>query len=105
MGKGIIEIDLPDGTTKNIGVTRLHLEQDAGKSLHDQHPTKSFVDLNRSGCALMEIVSEPDIRGPEEAAAYLSKLRMILRYLSTCDGNMEEDHARRRQRIRTQIRC
>jgi aspartyl-tRNA(Asn)/glutamyl-tRNA(Gln) amidotransferase subunit B len=94
VGKGIIEIDLPDGTTKNIGVTRLHLEQDAGKSLHDQHPTKSFVDLNRSGCALMEIVSEPDIRGPEEAAAYLSKLRMILRYLGTCDGNMEEGSMR-----------
>lgn len=94
VGKGIIEIDLADGSTKEIGVTRLHLEQDAGKSLHDQHPTKSFVDLNRSGCALMEIVSEPDIRGPEEAAAYLSKLRMILRYLGTCDGNMEEGSMR-----------
>jgi aspartyl-tRNA(Asn)/glutamyl-tRNA(Gln) amidotransferase subunit B len=94
VGKGIIEIDLPDGTTKEIGITRLHLEQDAGKSLHDQHPTKSFVDLNRSGCALMEIVSEPDIRGPVEAAAYLSKLRMILRYLGTCDGNMEEGSMR-----------
>lgn len=94
VGKGVIEIDLADGTTKEIGVTRLHLEQDAGKSLHDQHPTKSFVDLNRSGCALMEIVSEPDIRGPEEAAAYLSKLRMILRYLGTCDGNMEEGSMR-----------
>lgn len=94
VGKGIIEIDLADGTTKKIGITRLHLEQDAGKSLHDQHPTKSFVDLNRSGCALMEIVSEPDIRGPEEAAAYLSKLRMILRYLGTCDGNMEEGSMR-----------
>ena len=94
VGKGIIEIDLSDGSTKEIGVTRLHMEQDAGKSLHDQHPTKSFVDLNRSGCALMEIVSEPDIRGPEEAAAYLSKLRMILRYLGTCDGNMEEGSMR-----------
>ncbi len=94
VGKGIIEIDLPDGTTKEIGVTRLHLEQDAGKSLHDQHPTKSFVDLNRSGCALMEIVSEPDLRGPEESAAYLTKLRMILRYLGTCDGNMEEGSMR-----------
>lgn len=94
VGKGIVEIDLVDGSTKEIGVTRLHLEQDAGKSLHDQHPTKSFVDLNRSGCALMEIVSEPDIRGPEEAAAYLSKLRMILRYLGTCDGNMEEGSMR-----------
>lgn len=94
VGKGIIEIDLADGSTKEIGVTRLHLEQDAGKSLHDQHPTKSFVDLNRSGCALMEIVSEPDIRGPEEASAYLTKLRMILRYLGTCDGNMEEGSMR-----------
>ncbi len=94
VGKGIIEIDLPDGTTKEIGVTRLHMEQDAGKSLHDQHPSKSFVDLNRSGCALMEIVSEPDLRGPEESAAYLSKLRMILRYLGTCDGNMEEGSMR-----------
>ncbi len=94
VGTGTIEIDLPDGTIKEIGVTRLHLEQDAGKSLHDQHPTKSYVDLNRSGCALMEIVSEPDIRGPEEATAYLSKLRMILRYLGTCDGNMDEGSMR-----------
>jgi len=94
VGKGEIEIDLADGTVKTIGITRLHLEQDAGKSVHDLHPTKSFVDLNRSGCALMEIVSEPDIRGPEEAAAYLSKLRMILRYLETCDGNMEEGSMR-----------
>ncbi len=94
VGLGQIEIDLPDGTTKEIGITRLHLEQDAGKSMHDQHPTKSFVDLNRSGCALMEIVSEPDIRGPEEATAYLTKLRMILRYLGTCDGNMEEGSMR-----------
>ena len=94
VGKGEVEIDLPDGTSKNIGITRLHMEQDAGKSLHDQHPTKSFVDLNRSGCALMEIVSEPDIRGPEEAAAYLSKLRMILQYLGTCNGNMEEGSMR-----------
>ena len=94
VGKGEIEIDLPDGTVKKIGITRLHLEQDAGKSLHDQHPSKSFVDLNRSGCALMEIVSEPDIRGPEEATAYLTKLRMILRYLETCDGNMEEGSMR-----------
>ncbi len=94
VGTGVIEIDLPDGTVKEIGITRLHLEQDAGKSMHDQHPTKSFVDLNRSGCALMEIVSEPDIRGPEEATAYLTKLRMILRYLGTCDGNMEEGSMR-----------
>lgn len=94
VGLGEIEIDLPDGTTKNIGITRLHLEQDAGKSVHDQHPTKSYVDLNRSGCALMEIVSEPDIRGPEEAAAYINKIRMILRYLETCDGNMDEGSMR-----------
>jgi aspartyl-tRNA(Asn)/glutamyl-tRNA(Gln) amidotransferase subunit B len=94
VGTGVIEIDLPDGTIKEIGITRLHLEQDAGKSLHDQHPRKSFVDLNRSGCALMEIVSEPDIRGADEATAYLSKLRMILRYLGTCNGNMEEGSMR-----------
>ena len=94
VGKGEIEIDLPDGSVKNIGITRLHLEQDAGKSVHDQHPKKSFVDLNRSGCALMEIVSEPDIRGPEEATAYVSKIRMILRYLETCDGNMDEGSMR-----------
>lgn len=94
VGKGEIEIDLPDGSVKKIGITRLHLEQDAGKSIHDQHPHKSFVDLNRSGCALMEIVSEPDIRGSDEAAAYLSKIRMILRYLETCDGNMDEGSMR-----------
>jgi len=94
VGKGEVEIDLDNGEVKTIGITRLHLEQDAGKSLHDQHPSKSFVDLNRSGCALMEIVSEPDIRGSEEATAYLSKLRMILRYLGTCDGNMEEGSMR-----------
>ncbi|MGH1399194.1 MAG: Asp-tRNA(Asn)/Glu-tRNA(Gln) amidotransferase subunit GatB [Alphaproteobacteria bacterium] len=94
VGEGKIEIDLPDGSVKEIGITRLHLEQDAGKSVHDQHPTKSFVDLNRSGCALMEIVSEPDIRSAEEAAAYVSKIRMILRYLGTCDGNMDEGSMR-----------
>jgi aspartyl-tRNA(Asn)/glutamyl-tRNA(Gln) amidotransferase subunit B len=94
IGKGEIEIDLPDGSIKTIGITRLHLEQDAGKSVHDQHPSKSYVDLNRSGCALMEIVSEPDISSPDEATAYLSKLRMILRYLETCDGNMEEGSMR-----------
>ncbi|MGB4057994.1 MAG: Asp-tRNA(Asn)/Glu-tRNA(Gln) amidotransferase subunit GatB [Alphaproteobacteria bacterium] len=94
VGKGKIEIDLPGGETKEIGITRLHLEQDAGKSVHDQHPTKSYVDLNRSGCALMEIVSEPEISSPDEATAYLSKLRMILRYLETCDGNMDEGSMR-----------
>jgi len=94
VGAGTIEIELSDGTTKNIGVTRLHLEQDAGKSLHDQHPTKSYIDLNRAGVALMEIVSEPDIRSPEEAGAYMRKLRSILRYLGTCDGNMDEGSLR-----------
>lgn len=94
VGKGIIEVDLPDGTTKKIGVTRLHMEQDAGKSVHDMHPTKSYVDLNRAGSALMEIVSEPDIRSADEAAAYINKLRMILRYLGTCDGNMDEGSMR-----------
>jgi aspartyl-tRNA(Asn)/glutamyl-tRNA(Gln) amidotransferase subunit B len=94
VGKGQIEIELSDGSTRLIGVTRLHLEQDAGKSLHDQHPSKTFVDLNRSGVALMEIVSEPDIRSPEEAGAYVKKLRSILRYLGTCDGNMEEGSMR-----------
>jgi len=94
VGTGEVEVELADGTTKAIGVTRLHLEQDAGKSLHDQHPTKSYIDLNRAGVALMEIVSEPDIRSPEEAGAYLRKLRAILRYLGTCDGNMEEGSMR-----------
>ena len=94
VGEGQIEIELADGSTRRIGITRLHLEQDAGKSLHDQHPSKTFVDLNRSGVALMEIVSEPDIRSPEEAGAYVRKLRSILRYLGTCDGNMEEGSLR-----------
>jgi aspartyl-tRNA(Asn)/glutamyl-tRNA(Gln) amidotransferase subunit B len=94
VGKGAVEITLADGSTKTIGITRLHLEQDAGKSLHDQHPSKSFIDLNRSGVALMEIVSEPDMRSPEEAGAYLTKLRQILRYLGTCDGNMDEGSMR-----------
>ena len=94
VGAGSIEIELADGSTRHIGVTRLHLEQDAGKSLHDQHPAKSYVDLNRAGVALMEIVSEPDLRSPEEAGAYVKKLRAILRYLGTCDGNMEEGSLR-----------
>ena len=94
VGAGSVEIELADGSTKRIGVTRLHLEQDAGKSLHDQDPTRSFIDLNRSGVALMEIVSEPDLRTPEEAGAYLRKMRTILRYLGTCDGNMEEGSMR-----------
>jgi aspartyl-tRNA(Asn)/glutamyl-tRNA(Gln) amidotransferase subunit B len=94
VGAGAIEIELADGSTKKIGVTRLHLEQDAGKSLHDQHATKSYIDLNRCGVALMEIVSEPDMRSPEEAGAYVRKLRTVLRYLGTCDGNMEEGSMR-----------
>jgi aspartyl-tRNA(Asn)/glutamyl-tRNA(Gln) amidotransferase subunit B len=94
VGTGEVEVELSDGSTKTIGITRLHLEQDAGKSIHDQHPTKTLVDLNRAGVALMEIVSEPDIRSPEEAGAYLRKLRSILRYLGTCDGNMEEGSMR-----------
>ena len=94
VGEGRIEIELADGSTREIGITRLHLEQDAGKSLHDQHPSKTYIDLNRAGVALMEIVSEPDIRSPEEAGAYLRKLRTILRYLGTCDGNMEEGSMR-----------
>jgi aspartyl-tRNA(Asn)/glutamyl-tRNA(Gln) amidotransferase subunit B len=94
VGKGEVEIELADGSTRQIGVTRLHLEQDAGKSLHDQDPARSFIDLNRSGVALMEIVSEPDIRSPEEAGAYVRKLRTVLRYLGTCDGNMDEGSMR-----------
>ena len=79
VGEGKIDIELADGSTREIGITRLHLEQDAGKSLHDQHPTKSYIDMNRAGVALMEIVSEPDLRSPEEAGAYIRKLRSILR--------------------------
>ncbi len=94
VGRGRVLIDLPDGGTREIGITRLHLEQDAGKSLHDQHPSLSLVDLNRAGVALMEIVSEPDLRSAEEAGIYLRKLRSILRYLGTCDGNMEEGSLR-----------
>ena len=94
VGEGEVILDMPDGSTRHVGIERLHLEQDAGKSLHDQHPTKSFIDLNRSGQALMEIVSKPDLRSPEEAAAYVTKLRSILRYLGTCDGNMAEGSMR-----------
>ena len=94
VGKGEIEIDLEDGSTRTVGITRLHLEQDAGKSIHDQDPRKTLVDLNRSGVALMEIVSEPDIRSAEEAGAYVEKIRSILRYLGTCDGNMQEGSMR-----------
>lgn len=94
VGEGTIILDLKDGTSREVGIERLHLEIDAGKSLHDQHPAKSFIDLNRAGVALMEIVSKPDMRSPEEAGAYLKKLRAILRYLGTCDGNMEEGSMR-----------
>ena len=94
VGNGMITIDLDNGESKNVGIERLHLEQDAGKSLHDQHPSYSFVDLNRSGVALMEIVSMPDMRSPEEAQAYVKKLRNIMKYLQTCDGNMEEGSLR-----------
>jgi len=94
VGEGIVEVDLPDGGTFNVGIERVHLEQDAGKSIHDQHPTLSLVDLNRSGVALMEIVSKPDIRSSEQAKAYVTKLRSILRYLGTCDGDMEKGNLR-----------
>ncbi len=94
VGKGSITLDLADGGTRTVGITRLHLEQDAGKSLHDQHPKATYVDLNRCGVALMEIVSEPDMRSAEEAGAYIRKLRSIMRYLGTCDGNMEEGSLR-----------
>jgi aspartyl-tRNA(Asn)/glutamyl-tRNA(Gln) amidotransferase subunit B len=94
VGEGTVLLDLADGSTRAVGIERLHLEQDAGKSMHDQHPTKSYIDLNRSGVALMEIVSKPDMRSPEEAGAYLKKLRSILRYLGTCDGNMDEGSMR-----------
>jgi aspartyl-tRNA(Asn)/glutamyl-tRNA(Gln) amidotransferase subunit B len=94
VGEGAVTIDLENGETKEVGVERLHLEIDAGKSMHDQHPSKSFIDLNRSGVALMEIVSKPDMNAPEEAGAYLRKLRAIVRYLETCDGNMDEGSMR-----------
>ncbi len=94
VGEGVVTIDLDDGKTVDVGIERLHLEQDAGKSIHDQHPTMSFVDLNRSGCALMEIVSKPDMRSSDEARAYVTKLRQIMRYLGTCDGNMEQGSLR-----------
>ena len=94
VGNGTIVLDLPDGATREVGIERLHMEQDAGKSLHDQHPSQTYIDLNRAGVTLMEIVSKPDMRSPEEAGAYLRKLRSILRYLGTCDGNMEEGSLR-----------
>jgi aspartyl-tRNA(Asn)/glutamyl-tRNA(Gln) amidotransferase subunit B len=93
VGEGTVHVDV-DGRSVEVGIERLHLEQDAGKSLHDQHPNMSFVDLNRSGCALMEIVSKPDMRSADEAKAYVTKLRQIMRYLGTCDGNMEQGSLR-----------
>lgn len=94
VGEGIVVVDVPEGDTVTVGIERLHLEQDAGKSLHDQHPSMSFVDLNRSGVALMEIVSKPDLRSAKDAMAYVAKLRSILRYLGTCDGDMEKGSLR-----------
>ena len=94
VGEGEIVVDLSPTEQISVGIERLHLEQDAGKSIHDQHPTMSFVDLNRSGVALMEIVSRPDLRSADEAKAYVTKLRTILRYLGTCDGDMEKGNLR-----------
>ena len=93
VGEGIVLLDMPYGS-KEIGIERLHLEQDAGKSIHDMDPSNTYVDLNRSGIALMEIVSKPDLRSPEEVNAYIKKLRTIMRYLGTCDGNMQEGSLR-----------
>ncbi|SCM68542.1 Asp-tRNA(Asn)/Glu-tRNA(Gln) amidotransferase subunit GatB [Donghicola eburneus] len=94
VGEGEIIVDMGPGVARKVRIERIHLEQDAGKSIHDMDPNMSFVDLNRTGVALMEIVSRPDIRGPEEAAAYVGKLRQILRYLGTCDGNMQNGNLR-----------
>ena len=94
VGEGEIIIDLEDGEAKIVGIERLHMGQDAGKSIHGQHPTKSYIDLNRSGVALMEIVSKPDMRSADEAGAYVTKLRSILRYIGSCDGNMQEGSMR-----------
>lgn len=94
VGEGEVLVEMGEGVARKVRIERIHMEQDAGKSIHDMDPTMSFVDLNRTGVALMEIVSRPDIRGPEEAAAYISKLRQILRYLGTCDGNMQNGNLR-----------
>ncbi|WP_298430920.1 Asp-tRNA(Asn)/Glu-tRNA(Gln) amidotransferase subunit GatB [uncultured Jannaschia sp.] len=94
VGEGEVLVELGDGTARVVRIERIHLEQDAGKSIHDMDPAMSFVDLNRTGVALMEIVSRPDIRGPEEAAAYVTKLRQIMRYLGTCDGDMQNGNLR-----------
>ncbi|MBY6046846.1 Asp-tRNA(Asn)/Glu-tRNA(Gln) amidotransferase subunit GatB [Vannielia litorea] len=94
VGEGEVLVEMGEGVARKVRIERIHLEQDAGKSIHDMDPAMSFVDLNRTGVALMEIVSRPDIRGPEEAAAYIAKLRQILRYLGTCDGNMQNGNLR-----------
>ncbi len=94
VGEGEVVVDVPEGETVTVGIERLHLEQDAGKSLHDQHPSMSYVDLNRAGVALMEIVSKPDLHSSEDAKAYVTKLRSILRNLGTCDGDMEKGSLR-----------
>ena len=94
VGEGEVFVEMEDGTARLVRIERIHLEQDAGKSVHDMDPNNSFVDLNRTGVALMEIVSRPDIRGPEEAAAYVFKLRQIMQYLGTCDGNMQNGNLR-----------
>jgi len=94
VGEGEVLVELGDGTARLVRIERIHMEQDAGKSIHDMDPNMSFVDLNRTGVCLMEIVSRPDIRGPEEAAAYIAKLRQIMRYLGTCDGNMQNGNLR-----------
>ena len=94
VGEGKVTVDLSDGSTKDIGIERIHIEQDAGKSIHDLDPKRSFIDLNRAGVGLMEIVTKPDFRSPEEAGEFLKKLRSIVRYLGTCDGNMDEGSMR-----------
>ena len=94
VGEGVVTVDLEDGGTKDIRIERMHIEQDAGKSIHDIDPRKTFIDLNRAGVGLMEIVTKPDFRSPEEAGAFLKKLRSILRYLGTCDGNMDQGSMR-----------
>jgi aspartyl-tRNA(Asn)/glutamyl-tRNA(Gln) amidotransferase subunit B len=94
VGEGTLAVETEAGERSTVGIERIHLEQDAGKSVHDLHPTQSFVDLNRSGCALMEIVSKPDIRSPAEAGAYVAALRQLLRYVGSCDGNMDEGSMR-----------
>src|ERR1700719_2886869 len=94
VGEGEVVVDMPDGETVRVGIERLHLEQDAGKSLHDQNPSMSLVDLNRAGVALMEIVSKPDLRSAEDAVRFFARIRMLLQHLGTCDGDMEKGHLR-----------